>query len=688
MVKLYDYINGDVSVTIYSDGTKIRRIKQIPYKLEHPESIDCKITNWCDAGCSYCHEMSTTSGKHGDLELLKEKLKNLPAGVELACLSGDTVVYSENGIVEIKDLKVGDFIYDSNHNLVEVKNIKISEKDKILIKGNKGFAANCSKDHPFMSNGTQILAENMIGKKLDLLECKSSFNENVDLKLDLSKYVTIANPNKRGSRGGVILEDKIKLNSVCPFIPRYITLDKELMWMYGLVVAEGSKKSIVLNINEKDYAARFIAKYKDLFNLESSIYLNENKNSQTIEPKMPKVFQSLFFEEMEIGYGARNKSLSFLFKIDNKEYIRSAFNGLFDGDGCYRKRKDKHKSFSLSYKTSSKKLAYEMTYLLKKYFDVTATLYHGINKERKIEGRVLKPSDYYKIDIYSKDDILKLFPDVFKDDDDFNNVGNYKYSTTSGTKNDTIVDKIEELGIKENLYDITLSDESTHIFPINGYFLTHNCGGGNPLAHPDLVDFLQWCKDRGLIANMTVNQLHLKESLNDLKYYLENDLIKGLGISIMNHHYNEIKELKKLSNNIVYHLIAGIHKINKIDELIELGGCKVLILGYKQIGRGINHYSQRVESLIGDWKSKIQDYFTKCVVSFDNLSIDQLDIQSKVSPEVWERSYMGDDFTHTMYIDAVREEFGPTSTSSYDYRVSFKDDDLFNYFQTNRIINE
>lgn len=210
-------------------------------------------------------------------------------------------------------------------------------------------------------------------------------------------------------------------------------------------------------------------------------------------------------------------------------------------------------------------------------------------------------------------------------------------------------------------------------------------GGGNPLAHPDLLDFLQWGKDKGLIINMTVNQLHLKEYLDDLKYYLVSDFIKGLGISIMNNHYNEIKELKTISNNIVYHLIAGIHNPEKIDELIKLGNCKVLILGYKQIGRGKNYYSDKVSKSISDWENKIQSYFNKCITSFDNLAIKQLKIKDKIDKNIWETSYMGDDFTHTMYIDAVRQEYGPTSTSSYSDRVSFEDDTLFNYFVTNRI---
>ena len=36
-------------------------------------------------------------------------------------------------------------------------------------------------------------------------------------------------------------------------------------------------------------------------------------------------------------------------------------------------------------------------------------------------------------------------------------------------------------------------------------------GGGNPLSHPDLVDFLRKVKAKGLVVNLTVNQKHLKD---------------------------------------------------------------------------------------------------------------------------------------------------------------------------------
>ena len=69
---LHSYDNGNVKVTLYTDGTKIQEWSdnETP-NPEFPNSMDIKITNYCDLSCKFCHEMSTLQGKHGNLEFLK-----------------------------------------------------------------------------------------------------------------------------------------------------------------------------------------------------------------------------------------------------------------------------------------------------------------------------------------------------------------------------------------------------------------------------------------------------------------------------------------------------------------------------------------------------------------------------------------------------------------------------------------
>ena len=49
------------------------------------------------------------------------------------------------------------------------------------------------------------------------------------------------------------------------------------------------------------------------------------------------------------------------------------------------------------------------------------------------------------------------------------------------------------------------------------------------------------------------------------------------------------------------------------------------------------------------------------VVSFDNLSIKQLNLQEQIESNIWEEFYMGDDGKFTMYIDLVKKKFSKNS---------------------------
>ena len=207
-------------------------------------------------------------------------------------------------------------------------------------------------------------------------------------------------------------------------------------------------------------------------------------------------------------------------------------------------------------------------------------------------------------------------------------------------------------------------------------------GGGNPLSHPYILDFLIWCKNRGFICNMTMNQLHLNLYKQLLLDILSDNLIKGLGISIANNDYTIIKELQDISDNIVFHVIAGVNKLNVLDELCELKYCKVLVLGYKTYGRGIRYYSKTVQFIMNAWNYRLREYVGKCIISFDNLAIEQLDVQKWFTSDGWSKFYMGDDFTFTMYIDAVEQMYAPTSRDNN--KISFNECSLIEYFKNNK----
>jgi len=94
MTIINEYKNGPVSVKLYADGTKERYTdlnswKDANNQLEFPESMDLKITNYCDLACQFCHEDSTRNGKHAEPSVIMDRLLGLPKGVELAIGGGN-----------------------------------------------------------------------------------------------------------------------------------------------------------------------------------------------------------------------------------------------------------------------------------------------------------------------------------------------------------------------------------------------------------------------------------------------------------------------------------------------------------------------------------------------------------------------------------------------------------------------
>lgn len=193
-------------------------------------------------------------------------------------------------------------------------------------------------------------------------------------------------------------------------------------------------------------------------------------------------------------------------------------------------------------------------------------------------------------------------------------------------------------------------------------------GGGNPLSHPGLRPFLEKLKSRGVIANITVNEKHLRVYREFIERLLSEKLIYGLGISV-SEFKDETFEFAKTHPNAVLHVIAG---ITDPDELLKRASpdLKLLILGYKRHGRGKDYFS--VETLnnivkFGRCLNKIMREYG--VVSFDNLALGQLKLKYRVPKCVWNERYMGDDGQNTMYVDLVKNEFAVSSVSDKRYPI-------------------
>lgn len=206
-------------------------------------------------------------------------------------------------------------------------------------------------------------------------------------------------------------------------------------------------------------------------------------------------------------------------------------------------------------------------------------------------------------------------------------------------------------------------------------------GGGDATSHPDLIPFLQKLKDRKVIVNMTVNQKHFEQKQDLIRRLVDEKLIYGIGVSLVNP-TDEFISLVKQYPNVVIHIINGVLRPSDIEALSD-NNLKMLILGYKQLRRGNEWYNEDHENIVVKqmWLkenlAEIINHFK--VVSFDNLAIEQLEVQRLMSKEEWDEFYMGDDGTMTYYIDMVERKFARSSTANFDKRYDLLDsvDEMF-----------
>ena len=194
---------------------------------------------------------------------------------------------------------------------------------------------------------------------------------------------------------------------------------------------------------------------------------------------------------------------------------------------------------------------------------------------------------------------------------------------------------------------------------------------GNDLSHPDLIPFLQKMKSQNIIVNMTVNQLHFEREYDKIRSLIKDKLIYGLGISLRNPSKEFISKVKEIPNAVI-HVINGVTSPNDFIALMNKG-LKILILGYKQTGRGVEWYEADKENIIEKQKwlkcnlASLLDKFK--VISFDNLALEQLNVRDFLTEEEWEKFFMGYDSEFTFYINLVQGYFAKNSMDNRHYPI-------------------
>lgn len=204
---------------------------------------------------------------------------------------------------------------------------------------------------------------------------------------------------------------------------------------------------------------------------------------------------------------------------------------------------------------------------------------------------------------------------------------------------------------------------------------------GNDMSHPDLIPFLEKLKEKDVVCNLTVNQIHFERCQDLIRELVDKELIYGLGVSL-NNPTEKFIELIKQYPNAVIHVINGMFGAKDALALAD-HNLKILILGYKQLRRGVDWYIEDYENItrkqiwLKQSLASILAHFK--VVSFDNLAISQLDVKRLMDDEEWDEFYMGNDMEFTFFLDLVEGKFAGNSIVAEEERLDIMDniDDMF-----------
>lgn len=190
-------------------------------------------------------------------------------------------------------------------------------------------------------------------------------------------------------------------------------------------------------------------------------------------------------------------------------------------------------------------------------------------------------------------------------------------------------------------------------------------GGGNPLDHPEICRIIKEIHNQGKVVSITVNEKSI--DIEKINLLISNGL-GSIGISPIPSLSRTIP--LEINIPIVYHFICGIHPIEQIKKYLDCG-CRILILGFKYVGRGksisisqnkLENYKSELKKIV--YEMKCFGKYKESIISFDNLAITQLDLRTSLTTGDWEKFYLGDDGSCSMYIDAVEGFYCKNSTLS------------------------
>lgn len=209
-------------------------------------------------------------------------------------------------------------------------------------------------------------------------------------------------------------------------------------------------------------------------------------------------------------------------------------------------------------------------------------------------------------------------------------------------------------------------------------------GGGNPLNHKELIPFLKRMKNKKIICNICVNQDHFMINQKDIQSLLDEELIKGMAISInKDKNIEEIVQFLHKNDNAFISVINGIVSEQILKKLYDKG-LKIQIQGFKYSGRGRLFLTDKEDKNMEYLENNILEIIKRFKgVSFDNASIRQLKLKNKIND--FNSLYMRDDGDYSLYVNLADGTYSTFFNSDKKYKIKGNISDMFKNAEKNEI---
>ena len=385
------------------------------------------------------------------------------------CLAPQQEVRTNKGLVPVKNIKVGDIVYTIDG--LQTRVIKtLKHKPQYNLLGFETFLSN-SLSFFTQNHDMLIVSKEEAMAKLPYLRKEKSREQkfygrikkvsdkkeiDIEIKKIFADDVKIGDYFLYPSSRDILNIKTINLEKFWNkkrFGPKVkkikkIKITKDLMWLFGIYVAEGStyRGGIRFSLHKKElnYAKKIVKILGKIFKKKATIF--KAKNSKNLievtcsSTNLEHIFSSLF------NKGAEFKTYPYYFNYLEKKYKSSLLDGLMDGDGNKKRSQ---------YKTISRDLAYNVVDLA-----ISLKMLPSLYEKKSYKDKNgVKHKKSYAIK-FKKYESIKSF-----------------YQKVKGVEYLFIgIKKIQDAPKEDYVYDIEVKD-ITHTF-LSRDFVVGNCGAG------------------------------------------------------------------------------------------------------------------------------------------------------------------------------------------------------------------